>query len=318
MQITFENAKILWFLFAIPLLYITHMYWLRHTKRKAMKFANFRALKRVTGKNLITKNYSLLLLRMLILLIAILAAAQTVVWYDGLANEEAFVIAIDSSSSMQASDILPTRMEAAKKYGNLFIDSISGKTSMGLVSFSGVTLVEQILTDDLNEVRKSLNNIEVIEAGGTDIPGAIITSTNLLLPAKEGKSIILITDGSNTLETFISDSIQRGVSYAQENHVTIHAIGIGGDSGPVGYLPNYYNISPVYNEENLKYIANQTNGVYAHANSDEDLLDAYKIIAENTNESLIRLDLAPGLMLLALILIFLDWGLISTRFRTIP
>lgn len=318
MQITFENARALWFLFVIPLLYVTHMYWLRHTKRKAMKFANFKALKRVTGKNLITKNYSLLFLRMLILLFAILAASQTVIWYEGLANEQAFVIAIDSSSSMQASDIKPTRMDAAKEYADLFIDSLSGQTSVGLVSFSGVTMVEQVLTNDKSLVKDQIDKIHVVEAGGTDIPGAIIASTNLLLAADQGKSIILITDGSNTLETFISNSVQRGVGYAQENHIVIHAIGIGGDSGPVGYLPSYYNVSPVYNEDNLKYIANQTGGTYSHADSKEELLTAYKGIAENTNESLIRLELAPNLMLVALLLIFLEWGLISTRFRTIP
>ena len=111
-QITFENPAFLWLLLALPFLWMMHFYWLRHTKRKAMKFANFRVMKRITGKKLITKNYTLLLMRTLILLFAVLATSQMAFWYDGQASDNAFVIAIDTSASMRAEDILPSRLEA--------------------------------------------------------------------------------------------------------------------------------------------------------------------------------------------------------------
>jgi len=317
-QLTFENPTLLWLLFALPLFWMTHFYFLRRTKRRAMKFANFRVLKRITGKKLITKNYTVLFIRSFIILFAILAASQAIFFYEGQTNENAFVIALDSSASMQAQDIQPTRLEAAKSNAVLFLDSIEGQSSYGLVTFSGVTLVEETLTEDKNAVRSAIRSVEPIQAGGTDIPGAIITATNLLVGSEKGKVIVLVTDGSNTLETFTSESIQRGVNYATENQVIVHTIGIGSTQGPVGYLPQYYNISPVYNEQNLEYIANQTGGEYMQAETGDELLEAYTSIAGESQNALIRRELAPGLMTLVLLLLFIEWGLISTRFRSIP
>lgn len=318
MEITFTNPYILLLLFSLPLLLLSHFFWLRHTKRKAMKFANFQALKRVTGKNLITKNYFLLFVRLIILFCAIFAAAGTTVWFEGDVNDNAFVLAIDTSASMRATDILPTRFEAAREYAKLFVESVDSETSIGLLSFSGVTFIELVPTTDKQEVIDAIDEITVVDAGGTDIPGAVITSANLLAGTDKGKSIILITDGSNTLETFTSDSVQQGVSYALREHVIIYTIGIGSERAPIGYLPSYYNISSVYNEENLQGIANATGGEYYHADDRESLLAAYKDISGQSHQAMIELPLAPGLMIIALVLIFLDWGLISTRFRTIP
>ncbi|MBR9702507.1 VWA domain-containing protein [Candidatus Woesearchaeota archaeon] len=318
MEITFTEPYMLLLLFSLPMLVLTHFFWLRSTKRKAMKFANFRALKRITGKKLITKNYFLLFVRLVLLFCAILAAAGTTIWFEGDVNDNAFVLAIDTSASMRAVDIPPSRFEAAQEYAKLFVESVDSETSIGVLSFSGVTFIELVPTTDKDEVLSAIDDITVVEAGGTDIPGAIITSANLLVGNEKGKSIILITDGSNTLETFTSDSVQQGVKYALREHAIIYTIGIGSETAPIGYLPSYYNISSVYNEENLLAIANSTGGEYYHADDRESLLAAYDGIADQSHKAMIELPLAPGLMVLALILIFLDWGLISTRFRTIP
>lgn len=317
-QLTFENPTLLWLLFALPFFWMTHFYFLRRTKRNAMKFANFRVLKRITGKKLITRNYTVLFVRSFILLFAILAASQAVFFYEGQMNDNAFIFALDSSASMQAQDIEPTRMEAAKNNAALFLDSIEGQSSYGLITFSGVTLVEETLTEDKERVRSAISDVEPIQAGGTDIPGAIITATNLLIGSEKGKVVILVTDGSNTLETFASESVQQGVNYAKENQVIVHTIGIGSTQGPVGYLPEYYNISTVYNEQNLEYIANQTGGDHLQALTGEELSQAYSELAGESQTSLIRRELAPLLMILVLLLLLIEWGLISTRFRSIP
>ncbi len=317
-QITFENPTLLWLVFALPLFWLSHFYWLRHTKRRAMHFANFRVLKRITGSKLITKNYTILFVRSIIIFFAILAASQTVLYYEGQNNENDYVFAIDTSASMLAQDIQPSRIEAAKKNTGLLLDSIEGQSSYGLVTFSGVTIVEEPLTQEKSVIKQAIENIEPIEAGGTDIPGALITATNLLLSSEKGKVIVLVTDGSNTLETFISNSVQRGVNYAKENRITVHTIGIGSNQGPVGYLPQYYNISTVYNQQNLEYIANQTGGRFIQAVTEEELLEAYTSITGESETSLIRRELAPEIMTMILLLLLLEWGLISTRFRSIP
>lgn len=317
-SITFENPQYLWFLFAVPFLFVTHFFLLRHTRRKAMKFANFVALKRVTGERLITKNYTILLIRILVIVCAILAVAQTAVWHEGETNENDYIITLDTSASMTAEDMLPTRLDAAKEYGQDFIDELDANTKVGLVSFSGVTFIEEPLTLKRNDLSTSLERIDAT-ASGTDIPGAIITSTNMLSATERGRAIILISDGSNTIETFTSRSVQRAVNYAKLYHVKVYTIGVGTPNPtPLGYLPQYYNVSASYNDETLMYIANETGGKYYAASDAQALSDAYADIKAADKVSTIKTDLTVGLMLLCLLLIMIEWGLINTRFRTLP
>ncbi len=318
MQLAFENPGNLWFLLALPLLVASHFYFLRHAKTRALRFANFRALKRITGKSLVTKNYWLLLLRLFTILFMVLAASGTTLWYEGVSQENDFVIAIDTSASMTAQDVKPTRIEAAKTDALLFIDALRAETRIGVVTFAGVSLIQQVPTTDLVAAKEAIRGIEPIRAGGTDIPGAIITSTNLLLDNTKGRSVVLLTDGSSTIETFLDASMERAVAYAQEHRVTIHTIGIGSEAGPVGYLPEYYNVSSTYNKENLLLIANATHGIYAKAETDDELIDAFQAIADDSLRQLLRRELSRPFLLAALLLIFLEWVLANTRFRKIP
>lgn len=317
-SITFDNPEYLWFLFAIPFLIVTHFFLLRYTKRRAMKFANFMALKRVTGERLITKNYTILTIRTLIIACAILAVSGTVIFYEGQTNENEYVITIDTSASMTAEDLQPSRLEAAKMYASGFIDNLDDKTRVGIVSFSGITFIEEPLTLDRGNLYETLDRIESV-ASGTDIPGAIITSVNVLNGAEKGKAVILLTDGSNTIETFNSRSLQRATSYAQINRVKIYTIGVGTDiRTPIGYLPQYYNVSASYNSENLEFIANETGGKFYQATDEAALEAAYDNIRSTDQTSTLRTNLTPGLMLTALCLLLVEWGLLNTRFRMIP
>lgn len=317
-QFTFDHPQYLWFLLALPALAIAHYFFLRRAKTRALSFANFRALKRVTGENLITRNYLLLALRLIVLLLVILAVSGVTLWSEGQSSNNDFVIAIDTSASMTSQDIQPTRIDAAKSYASLFVDSLNAETRVGVVSFAGVALVETVPITDKAAVKHVIASVEPMEVGGTDIPGAIITSTNLLLDNTKGRAVILITDGSNTIDTFLDNSIQRAVQYAKQNHVTVHTIGIGSDLGPIGYLPTYYNVSSVYNADNLLQIANATGGIYTKAENADQLLAAFQKISDNVSTQLLRHDLTQLLMLIALVLILIEWLLVNTRFRRFP
>jgi Ca-activated chloride channel family protein len=317
-QITFENPTYLWYLISIPLLVYTHFYLLRHTKQKALKFANFDAIKRVTGEKIITKNITVLFVRILIITCMIFAVAGTTFWYEGKVSQNDFVIAIDTSASMTAQDIKPDRLEAAKKYATTLIDGISERSNIGIITFAGTTFIETTPINNKETLKTIIEMINITNTGGTDIAGAIITGANMLLPPDRGKTIIIITDGSNTVSAFMQDSIDKAIEYAKENHVVVHSIGMGSESGPLGYLPEYYNISAIYSEDNLFKISNATNGKYVHILNNEDIPSATGQIERETEEAMMPVHLNYGLMLIVLFALFLEWGFISTRFRRIP
>jgi Ca-activated chloride channel homolog len=318
MYVTFTNSQYLWYMLSVPLLIASHFAFFKYSRKKAMRFANFQALKKVSEGKILSKNHTILWLRMFILICLIFALAGTKLYYKGITNQNDFVIALDTSSSMTAGDVAPSRIEAAKEYSKIFVEKVHPGTSVGLVTFSGAAFIEVLPTQELAKVRSILGEIEIANTGGTNIPDAIVTSTNLLLSSKKGRTIILITDGSNTASYFTRDPIKSGIKYAKENNVIINTIGLGNNEGPIGYLPEYYNISSVYEEANLIQIANETNGKYYYATTAAEVDAAFKGILSTSMEGYVEIDLGFGLLIISLGLLFMEWGLISTRFRALP
>jgi Ca-activated chloride channel family protein len=318
MYVTFTHPEYLWYLLSVPLLVVSHFAFLKYSKRKALRFANFYALKKVSDQKILTKNHLVLIMRIFILIFMILAISGTIIWYKGYTNNNDYVIAIDISASMTAQDFPPTRLEAAKDFSIQFIDKVRSDSLIGVVSFTGGAFIEAIPTRQFGKVQDTIKDLEIAHAGGTNIADAIVTSTNLLLNSEKGKTIILITDGSNTAAYFTKNPITEGIRYAQQNKVTIYTIGLGSNIGPIGYLPEYYNVSAVYDENNLFRMANETGGKYYDAKNPAELGAAYSDILSESQQAYIKVDMGLGLMIIALALVFIEWGMISTRFRSIP
>jgi Ca-activated chloride channel homolog len=318
MKLIFLHPVYLWLLISIPLLIISHFLLLRYNQYRALKFANFHALKRVTGQRLITKNFTILFLRLFVLLFLILAIAQPTLYVERNIPAYDYVLAIDASASMAAQDFPPSRLEAAKTSAKSFVDKTPGSSSIAVIKFSGATFIQSSLDKNKYATKQAIDDITIMKAGGTDIPGAIITGTNILETAKEGKAVLLITDGSNTVGTFLEDSITESLTYANQRNVRVYTIGIGSETGPIGYLPEYYNISATFDPVALEKIANQTNALSFISSNNESFENAYARILENDKTGLIPYEASFGFLIIAVMLLFVEWGLINSRFRRFP
>ncbi|MCK4520938.1 MAG: VWA domain-containing protein [Nanoarchaeota archaeon] len=312
MEITFTNPIYLWGLFSIPIFIIMHFITLKYIKGKALEFANFSALARVAKEPMISKNFGLLITRIFTLCCIILAVSGTIIWYYGESSDFDFVLAIDASSSMLADDYSPNRLEAAKNAANLFLDSAPSRAKIGVVSFAGTSYVEQRPITDVSKVRESLQTVSVKPIGGTDLGEAIITSSNLLLVEEKAKVVVLLTDGRSN----VGISPGKAVEYANTNHITIHTIGMGTEEGGI-FSGIGGNVTLRLDEETLKFIANGTGGNYYRAKTEKELSGAYNEIATSTKKKL-SINLTMALMLLALFFLFVEWGLINTRYRRVP
>lgn len=318
MDIVFNNPMFLWFLLAVPLLVIIHFLTLRYGKKEALKFSNFEAIARVTKEFIaekpylrffMNKNLVVLTLRALALLLLIFAVSGTVVWYEGKTTDFDFVLAIDTSSSMLADDLPPNRLEATKVAAGLFIDSLAKKSKGGIVTFSGTSVVEQKLTDDYSVLKETINKIAVSRTGGTDLATAMITSSTLLIESHKGKVIVLLTDGQSN----VGASIDEGINYVNKEKATVHTIGVGTEEG--GKFLGSQVISKL-DEATLRKIAMRTGGEYFRADNKEALINAYKRIAA-LNIRKMPLNLTPVFMLIALMILILEWILINTKYRIV-
>ena len=226
MEVTFQNIHGLWFLLAIPLLIVMHSFTIEESKKRALKFANFEAISRITGQQIFSKNLTLLVFRTIALLIIVLATSELTLHYTGQSSNFDIVLAIDSSASMLANDLFPNRLEVAKQEAINFINQLDENANIGIVSFAGTTFIDQSLTNNQNKIKEAINNIQIKQLGGTDISEAIVTSSNLLIPSKNAKAIVLLTDGQENLGL-----LEDATSYAIQNSIVIYTIGIGTEEG---------------------------------------------------------------------------------------
>jgi len=318
MYVTFDKPIYLWFLLTIPILFLTHFITLKLSKIKALKFANFDAIARVLEGHKLTrpffgfknKELFLLIMRAATLLFLTLALSEAILWYQGQSSDLDFVLAIDASSSMLADDFVPNRFDAAKTAASLFVDNLVADANIALVSFAGAAYVDLKPAGDMLMVKQAILDVSIKSAGGTDLGQAIMTSTNLLADSRRSKSIVLLTDGQDNIGIPVSE----GIDYANKYGASVNTIGIGTDEGGKLYGLNF---TTRIDEATLQMIALNTGGKFYRVKNESSLAEAYKEIATSSEQKL-SLNLTWLFILLTLALLFLEWGLINTRYRTIP
>ncbi len=316
--VEFTRPVFLWLVILIPILVGAHFYFLKHTQSKALRFANFETLKRIAGKRFVVKNSFILILRSLIFIFLISSLAGVTVWYDGNQNDFDYVLAIDTSPSMLTKDIFPSRLGAAKNAGILFLDSLSSETQVAMVTFSGVTYVRNGLDSNKLSTRLNLDILNLSRTSGTDIAGAIITSTNLFSDDdSRGRSIIIFSDGVDTAGTYMDESIHQAVAYAVHKKVVIHIVGLGTNSAPIGYLPEIYNLSSSIDKELISYVTNATSGLALYPTTSQDVIDDFKSLNTEFHEAKIPFHLEVYGIMFAIFLLLLEWVFINMRFRRV-
>ncbi len=310
MEISFDHPALLWLLSLIPLLIAAYVYNLKLKYKETLLFSNFEALEHVTGPAAISSHVIQITLNILIFTLLVLAASGTNIWYVGPVSEIDLAIVVDTSASMSAEDIQPARIEVAKSAALTFLDELPASARVAVISFAGTPFVEQPLTEDLSKAKSSIKSLKVNPAGGTDVASAIITATNTLSLSSRPKAAILITDGVST----VGLPVRNGVEFAESNHVIIHTIGIGTETGG-GILNNQDEKLTILDENTLISIANSTSGTYRRHGNEQQLLSAGIL---NTNFRNINIRLTPTLILVVIALILLEWTLSLTKFSGIP
>ncbi len=309
MDVEFLKPEYLTLLVLIPLLIFVHFYSLKRGKKQALKFANFEAIRRVTGGSVVSKNLLVLFLRVAAVLFLILAAAGTTIWYTGATTEYDVVLAIDASSSMLAEDYNPNRLEATKAALLMFLDNLPGEINVGLVSFSGASFIQAMPTNDLDEVRQAILDLQIESVGGTDLGSAIITSANLLYGHPWPKVIVLLTDGQSN----IGIPPQDALNYVEDQRMLIHTVGIGTEQGGlIGEIGAAFKLD----ETTLQDIASSTGGKYFKPVDEQSLRNTFLQISQFKEKPLNK-DISLYLLVLAVIMMIIEWALVSTKYKVI-
>jgi len=175
----------------------------------------------------------LLILGLLLCLFALLRPQWGFKWQEVKRKGLDIIIALDTSKSMLASDIKPSRLERAKLAIADFTQALKGDR-IGLIAFAGSAFLACPLTIDYGGFLLSLEDIDVnaIPRGGTSISSAIKEAMRSY-PAGEAKYkvLIIITDG----EDHEGDPL-RLAEEAKKEGIIICCIGIGTKEGELVFL----------------------------------------------------------------------------------
>jgi Ca-activated chloride channel family protein len=195
-------------------------------------------------------------------------------------REEATVLlAMDSSRSMGAADITPTRLAAAQAAANHFVELVPSRFRIGVVSFSTRAQLALAPTDDRELVHQALATLRPGE--GTAIGDAVLLSARLGLRerGKDGSvpptSVLLISDGApDGGRTTPMAAAQQ----ARRLEVPVYTISLGTPGGMVEHqLPGGFveTIRVPPSPETLQMIARTTGGRFFTAATDKELESVY-------------------------------------------
>jgi Ca-activated chloride channel family protein len=306
-MIIFTKPQYLALLLVIPILIFVHIISISITKRRAVKFANFQAISAIKGAEVFSKNLTILYLNILLVLLLVLSISGTGYVTQIESATDSFVLLVDSSRSMAANDVYPTRLEVAKEAGLDFLRMIPTGTRIGVVSFSGTSFIEQELTDDKQILVTAISLIDIKDVGGTDMYNSVLTAGSMLRQ-EERKNLIIISDGSLNLNT-----LQDIIDYAKKNNLRIFTLGVGTLEGGTDSYGAIYKLS----EETLISIADSTQGNYYSIDNLEDFYASFNNILDLVRRGHI-FDMSFYLLVAALLVLIIEFTLLNTRYRTLP
>jgi len=187
------------------------------------------------------------------------------------------IIALDVSLSMEADDVQPNRITAAKEAAQKFVADLPERFNVGLVAFARSASVVVSPTTDHQAVGTSLGNLTT--RAGTAIGEAVFSSLESLRSFDQQAvtdpppaAIVLLSDGDNTSGRSVAEAIET----AMNSRVPVSTIAYGTQDGTVSIDGRDVNV-PV-NKATLQTLSDGTGGRAYEAESGSQLRQVYEQI----------------------------------------
>ena len=314
---SFQSPWLLLGLLAVPLLIGLYLASQHRRRTYTVRFTNLALLQQVMGKGPGFRRHipAILFIAGLAGLLLSMARPQATIRIPK--GQTSVMLAVDVSGSMAATDVQPTRMEAAVNAGRTLIDKLPGKAQVGLVIFNSQAQVVAPLTADKGSVKDLLGSLA--PGGGTAIGDGIqvaVAQLASIVDPNGAKSqhyavVILLTDGSSNTGV---DNMTAAANAAQA-HIPVDTIGIGVRNQTV--LVHGQVVEGV-DEQSLQQIASATGGKYYYAQDEGQLNKIYSDLGSHIGWTTSKLDLTVPVLALGTMIMVIG-GLFSLRwFRLLP
>ena len=216
-------------------------------------------------------------------------------------QEGTVILAFDVSASMAATDLQPTRMDAAKAAAKDFVARQPASIDIGVVAFSDSGVSVQQPTNDQATVVSAIDRLA--PERGTSVGEGILASLKVIAVAEAGPYannyytntspaptatptptpvpagthapavIILLSDGENNE----SPDPMTAAQTAADQGVRIYTVGLGSAAGTTVDL-NGFQVFTQLDQATLQQISQVTGGAYYGATDTQQLLSIYNNI----------------------------------------
>lgn len=281
-QLAFMAPNRLLILLVIPLLILAYIFASLRKNRRGMRFTNTSMLDVVVPKQSQWRRHLAVALSLLSLITLTAAFARPKTQVDVPRERATVVMVIDASQSMQATDVRPTRLDAAKQAAIDFVSKLPEKYNVSVVSMAGSCAILVPPTTAHHTVENAINSIQLQDS--TAIGEGITTALRALQQAPKDPdnpnsiapgAIVLLSDGSNTS----GRAPQQAAAEAKAAKVPVYTIAYGTENGYVD-LEGKREPVPVDHEE-MKRIAAATSGEYFAAATADQLKKVYQNIGSD-------------------------------------
>jgi Ca-activated chloride channel homolog len=277
--VTFEWPLALIALIVVPLLVVLYV---RREKRRteyASKFTTPGLLPNLVDASPKWRRHLPLAVLLVALTAMVVGVARPHATVSVPREEATVILAVDTSLSMRAKDVRPTRLAAAREAASAFLGRIPEKFRVGVVGFSGRASIAVPPTEDRSLARQALRSLRPGE--GTSLGDAVSLGVQLgrRQRAKDGTvpptAILVISDGANMSGRTTPDAAAR---QAHSSHIPVYAIVLGTENGVVtvdltGGYKAQIRVPP--SPETLRRLTRSTGGEFYTARDDERLKDVY-------------------------------------------
>jgi Ca-activated chloride channel family protein len=327
----------------VPLLAVGYVYLSRRQQRVAERFAESRLFDQLVVRPPSWQRMLPIACYLLAVLMLAVALARPVAALPMPVNRAAVVIAIDSSKSMIATDVQPSRLDGARGAARAFGALVPRSTKIGLVTFSEYGTVLLAPTTDRAALNEALERVQTQSA--TSVGGGILEAVRIL-PGREAllreRLVRLLRPGTpipppNPLEPrpnleelapasiiIFSDGVDNfgpspleAAQVAREGRVRIFTVGVGQPGGTVMQIDGQMALVP-FDATGLEQIARIADGRYYPSTDEEGLKRVYRELSRIIGWERTRTEISFLLLGVAGVFLLAGGGFSMLWFRRVP
>jgi Ca-activated chloride channel homolog len=291
---SFIWSDLLVFLVLIPLLFVFYFRVQKRRREAANRFGSLGLLRDTRGSRPGRSRHLPVLLFLSGIAVLILSAARPQASVSLPRLEGTVILTFDVSGSMSATDMKPTRMEAAKAAAAEFVKKQPPGVSIGVVAFSDGGLTVQSPTNDHQQTLATIERL--VPRRGTALANGILVALNTIaldagdapilkttgdanakpeaVASPQGwypsAVVVLLSDGENNQ----NPDPMTAADLAADLGVRVYTVGIGSTAGS-DITVEGFKVHSQLNEPLMSSIAQDTGGNYYSAADEKELLKVY-------------------------------------------